>query len=224
MGQCNNSGYLGDRTSNPEPQKGIRNQLATCSSSRCSSAAGCKALAQQGHLQLHPTRIYGSLVLSVLLYGAECWPIMHSQLQRLEIFHHRCLRRILRVRRSDDVSIEELRASVPHTAVPYWHTISRLCCSGWSMSCRCLMSASPLVLFCQLRGTRPVGSSPATIYSLMPRDVLHLLGGGGQCMVSAGITSAWRRLHSGPALIRCMEVFSTFRDLEIHLDGSQGPP
>ncbi len=60
-------------------------------------------------------RIYGSfklpsakLVLSVLFYGAESWPITPSQLQRLAVIHRRCLRSILGVRRRDGISIEEL--------------------------------------------------------------------------------------------------------------------
>jgi hypothetical protein len=36
------------------------------------------------------------------------------------------------------------------------------------------------VLFGQLRGTRPVGSSPVTLRGLMRKDVLLLNGGGGQ--------------------------------------------
>ncbi len=54
------------------------------------------------------TRINCSLVLSVMLYGAESWPITPSQLQWLAVFHRRCLRSILGVRRRDGISIEEL--------------------------------------------------------------------------------------------------------------------
>jgi hypothetical protein len=54
------------------------------------------------------TQTHGSLVLSVLLYGAESWPIEPSQMQSLELFHHRCSCSLLGVRRSDGVSAEEL--------------------------------------------------------------------------------------------------------------------
>ena len=42
-------------------------------------------------------RIYVSVVLSILLYGCECWALLDSQLSRLEVFHMRCLRTICRV-------------------------------------------------------------------------------------------------------------------------------
>ena len=38
--------------------------------------------------------IYNSNVKSVLLYGAECWRIIQSDLQKLEVFQNNCLRRI----------------------------------------------------------------------------------------------------------------------------------
>ena len=42
-------------------------------------------------------RIYKSNVMSVLLYGAECWKVNQNDGQRLSTFHNRCLRRILRI-------------------------------------------------------------------------------------------------------------------------------
>ena len=38
--------------------------------------------------------IYNSNVKSVLLYGSECWRIIQSDLQKLEVFQNNCLRRI----------------------------------------------------------------------------------------------------------------------------------
>ncbi len=43
-------------------------------------------------------------------------------------------------------------------------------------------------------------------------------------MVGARIKSAWRRLHGGLALIRCYEVLRSLHGLDIHWNGSQGPP
>ena len=34
-------------------------------------------------------------MLSVLLYGAECWIPLKKHIRKLNIFHHRCLRAIL---------------------------------------------------------------------------------------------------------------------------------
>ncbi len=136
-------------------------------------------------------------MLSVLLYGAESWPITPSQLQ-LEVFHRRCLRSILGVRRRDGISTEELLRR------------TQLCNIGTTIRRRRLRwlghvtrmageRAARQVLFGQLRGTRPVGSPQVTLRGLMRNDVLLLLlnGGGGQahgqrwyqqCMEKA----AWR--------------------------------
>ena len=46
---------------------------------------------------------YKSAVMTVLLYGAESWPTTAAQLQRLEVFHQRRLREILRIRWEDHV-------------------------------------------------------------------------------------------------------------------------
>ena len=43
-------------------------------------------------------RIYKASVLTILLYGSEVWNTTKKQLHRLEVFHQRCLRRILRIK------------------------------------------------------------------------------------------------------------------------------
>ena len=45
--------------------------------------------------------LYTACVLSVLLYGSECWTILRRDEARLDIFHHQCLRVILGVSRKD---------------------------------------------------------------------------------------------------------------------------
>ena len=53
--------------------------------------------------------IYKAVVLSVMLYGApESWALTATQRQRLDVFHTTCLRRIMGVRRSDEVPNEFL--------------------------------------------------------------------------------------------------------------------
>lgn len=42
-------------------------------------------------------RIYRAAVLTVLLYGCEAWTTTQAQGRRVEAFHQRCLRRILRI-------------------------------------------------------------------------------------------------------------------------------
>ena len=40
-------------------------------------------------------RVYQACVLSVLLYGSECWTPLRRHLKKLNSFHHRCIRTIL---------------------------------------------------------------------------------------------------------------------------------
>ena len=50
---------------------------------------------------------FKTAMLTVLLYGAESWPISKQQLYRLEVFHQRRLREILRIRWTYGVSTAE---------------------------------------------------------------------------------------------------------------------
>jgi hypothetical protein len=54
-------------------------------------------------------RIYQSLVLSVLLYGAESWTLLQSDIKKLEVFHMRCLRRVLGISLRDRIRNETIR-------------------------------------------------------------------------------------------------------------------
>jgi hypothetical protein len=42
-------------------------------------------------------KTYVSLVLTILLYGSECWCLRKDLLDRLRVFHHRCVRDMCRV-------------------------------------------------------------------------------------------------------------------------------
>ena len=52
--------------------------------------------------------VYRACILSVLLYGAATWTTYKKHLQKLESFHHRCLRKILKVSWSDFVPTTEV--------------------------------------------------------------------------------------------------------------------
>ena len=45
-------------------------------------------------------KIYQACVLSILLYGSECWTLLCHQRRKLESFHHRCLKTILGISNS----------------------------------------------------------------------------------------------------------------------------
>lgn len=53
-------------------------------------------------------RIYESAVLTILLYAGETWQTNKQQIQRLEVFHQSCLRRILKVRYFHHVKNSEI--------------------------------------------------------------------------------------------------------------------
>ena len=51
--------------------------------------------------QILPSRkkleAYSSLILSILLYGSECWCLSENLLHVLRLFHHACIRSMCRV-------------------------------------------------------------------------------------------------------------------------------
>ena len=54
-------------------------------------------------------RIFKSNILSVLLYGSECWKSTTSIERKLEVFQNKCLRCILKIYWPNTISNEELR-------------------------------------------------------------------------------------------------------------------
>ena len=54
-------------------------------------------------------RLFNSNVLAVLLYGCETWKMNKEDEKRLDVFHHKGLRRILKIRWPMRVSNEEVR-------------------------------------------------------------------------------------------------------------------
>ena len=59
-------------------------------------------------------RVYQAAIRPVLLYGCETWPMRAEDLRRMEVFDHWCLRVILKIRLSDKVSNEAVRARCFH--------------------------------------------------------------------------------------------------------------
>jgi len=61
--------------------------------------------------------IYQAVVLGVLLYAVETWPVKQREVRTLETFHHRCLRTLLlgisrAMQISQHISNEEVRSRV----------------------------------------------------------------------------------------------------------------
>ena len=60
-------------------------------------------------------KIYNACVLSVLVYGAECWVLLRKQEKKLNTFHHRCIRNIFGISNtqqwSEHITMAEVRRS-----------------------------------------------------------------------------------------------------------------
>ncbi len=74
-----------------------------------------KAIFSNPHLAIHTKRcVFNACVLSLLLYGSECWTPLQSDIRKLTTFHMRCVRSILGVSRlkvwSDRITNAELLA------------------------------------------------------------------------------------------------------------------
>ena len=55
-----------------------------------------RAVFKDAHLSVATKRsVYRVCVLSVLLYGSECWIPLRKDLKKLNSFHHRCVRTVL---------------------------------------------------------------------------------------------------------------------------------
>ena len=53
-------------------------------------------------------KLYMALVVSLLTYASETWKQTEKTMHKLDVFHHRCLRKILKIKWKDHVSNEEL--------------------------------------------------------------------------------------------------------------------
>ena len=64
------------------------------------------------HLQTKQS-IYQARVLSILLYGSECWTPLQRELRKLDSFHHRCIRTVLGITNSQQwekhITAQEVR-------------------------------------------------------------------------------------------------------------------
>ncbi|KAI8488924.1 hypothetical protein Bbelb_334420 [Branchiostoma belcheri] len=100
--------YLGStvsRTGDLKPEIDRRRGLAAAA-----MQALWRPLWKHRHISLGTKfRVYNAAVVSILLYGAETWPLSNTLAARLDGFDTRCLRRILGVRWFDHLPGTELR-------------------------------------------------------------------------------------------------------------------
>ena len=118
-------------------------------------------------------KIFQSNVLSVLLYGAECWSINKSDGDRLNAFQRRCLRAILKIFWPRRISNEELRKRLEYTEVTdlirkrRWKWIGHVMRMKPSNDSRIAMTWTPPG--CRTRG-RPKGSWRRMVNQEMERQ------------------------------------------------------
>ena len=105
--KCVNSfTYLGSVISkNGGLEEDIRNRLTKARTAFFKLRHISKSSFLRLRTKLH---LYSSLVKSVLLYGSECWRITDSDLQKIQVFHNNCLRKILRIFYPKVITNEEL--------------------------------------------------------------------------------------------------------------------
>ena len=94
-------------------------------------------------------KVYNAIVLPSLLYGCETWTLYRKHLRKLEQFHTRSLRSIMRIRWQDRVSnqevLESLRAST--TSIETTHGPQSPTTQDWSCySNRRIQDSSPAFL------------------------------------------------------------------------------
>ena len=53
-------------------------------------------------------KLYNSCVLSVLLYGSECWRMIDKDINKLSSFHNTCLRKIMKIFWPNKISNKDL--------------------------------------------------------------------------------------------------------------------
>ena len=107
MEECGEFCYLGSTVSND----GVCDREITIRLGKANSAFGQlgRFWASRSISTKVKVRLYVSLVLAVLLYGAETWPMTKVTTRKLEAAHHRWLRKILRITWRDKVTNEKIR-------------------------------------------------------------------------------------------------------------------
>ena len=102
-------------------------------------------------------KVYVSFILSILLYGCECWSLTEKLLNKLRAFHHRCVRSICRVTLLDRKCTSDLLDKLSLESIDTYICRQQLRWAGHVMR----MSWNRLprkMLSCWVRSKRPRGA------------------------------------------------------------------
>ena len=114
-------------------------------------------------------RIYKSNVMSVLLCGAECWKVNQNDGQRLNTFHYRCLRRMLRIFWPRTITNEKLYEEVEISRITdiikarRWSFIGHILRFENTNDCRIVMNWTPV-------GKRSIGRPKETWRRMVEKE------------------------------------------------------
>ena len=107
--------YLGSVISTDNSaQKDIKARL---SKARCAFSRLKNIWKSKNYSLRTKVRIYNSNVKSVLLYGSECWRIVKSDINKVNVFHNNCLRRICNIFWPNKISNSDLYQKTGCTSV-----------------------------------------------------------------------------------------------------------
>ena len=134
-------------------------------------------------------RIFKSNVMSVLIYGAECWKVNQNDGQRLNTFHNRCLRRMLRIFWPRTATNEKLYVEISRITniikARRWSFIGHILRFENTNDCRIVMNWTPV-------GKRPIGR-PKEMWRRKVEKERDAFGWK-SCAKRAGDRAEWRTL------------------------------
>ena len=121
-------------------------------------------------------RIYKAAVLTILLYGSEVWNTTQAQMKRFEVFHQRCLRKILKIRWNYFVSNAEARKGANIAPVNVHIRAARLRCVGYVVRMPEERVPNCLLDWIPMHGKRSRGRPRENWLSCVLEDAASIIG------------------------------------------------
>lgn len=119
-------------------------------------------------------RVFRTMVMSVLLYGAETWTITQKDVRKLRTFHMKCLRDILGVTRWDKIRNESILCSVNKVPIEEQLKHLRLQWLGHVMRMDSCRVQSQLLCSKLTEKVRPRGGTPLRWIDLITKDLVGI--------------------------------------------------